>query len=113
MARPVVLRKWCVDGDEDDTFLAVRGLWSWSVGVAQAISIRRVVLCKVLRQRQDSSFDGDAVFRWAFAEDEEVVLLAFGPVSTSLAMGFPYCMSHSDRLFAQVQVRDAQCLLLH
>lgn len=40
-------RKWCVDEGEDGTFLAARVLWSWSVEVVQAISIRRVVLCKV------------------------------------------------------------------
>jgi hypothetical protein len=43
---PVELRKWRDDEGEDDTFLAARGLWSWSVEVVQAISIRRVVLYK-------------------------------------------------------------------
>lgn len=40
------LRIWRVDVGEDDTCLVVRGLWSWSVEVVQAISIRRVVLYK-------------------------------------------------------------------
>lgn len=43
---PVVSQRWRVGEDEDDTFLVARGLWSWSVEVVQAISIRPVVLCK-------------------------------------------------------------------
>lgn len=61
----------------------------------QAISIRRVVLCKVSPRRLDSAFEHDAVS----VEHELVVLLTFGLAPTSLVMGFPCCMSHSDRLF--------------
>lgn len=106
---PVELRIWRVDEGDDDTFLAVRGLWSWSVEVVQAISIRRAVMCKVARQ--DSASAGDEAFRWVSVEDEEVVLSTFDLGSTSLVKGFPCCMSHSDRLFGQVL--DAQLRPLH
>lgn len=90
---PAVSRTWRAGEGEDDTFLAARGLWSWSVEAVQAISIRRVVLCKVSRRRPGSAFGDDVVS----VEHVVVVLLTFGLASTSLVMGFPCCMSHSDR----------------
>lgn len=87
---PAESQIWRVGEGEDGTFLAVRESWSGSAEVVQAISIHRVVLCKVLRRRQlDSAFENDGAFRWVSVEGEEVVLLTFGLVSTSLVMGFP------------------------